>query len=651
MPDTYMLQWSLWALSLLAGCGAVLALFKLRYAERFLPQWNELRDLDAQLPARREALRGVTDEVERLRAEIGQLEATVGHLRLLKEWQNANPEAPVRIQQMMGDLERLKSDLAAVHQKLAQDESRLAEIAQERSRLALENADFRQQNEALCVSVGELETRKNRTEETLRALDGQQRQLEARVSGIQLEAHSLETRVAAFHQALRQLELERAAAARERDQARADCNAAKAEMEGIQKAMEQLRELAKGMRALSDKAGVTGEGNYSDVCVPVISGKLPAATERIDEKEALDRTREYIRGRGLVFPERVVYAFHTSLKASDASPLVVLAGISGTGKSELPRHYADGMGLHFLLMAVQPRWDSPQDLFGFYNYLERRYKTTELTQALLQFERFNQGKFDDAVKDANIDDRSDRMLVVLLDEMNLARTEYYFSELLSKLETRRMVDRSVAADRARAEIALDGKQSLRLFPDENVLFVGTMNEDESTQSLSDKVIDRASVLRFGRPKKTSPEATAAVHSKRTTALTFESWKGWKRPISELGKFSGDVDGWIEQLNAALDRIGRPFAYRVDRAIRLYVTNYPKWVGEFHKRAMADQIEQRILPKLRGVEPDQGEAAEALQTIARVIGQLDDKPLQRAFQASYQNQPAFLFRGVIRDESE
>ena len=161
---------------------------------------------------------------------------------------------------------------------------------------------------------------------------------------------------------------------------------------------------------------------------------------------------------------------------------------------------------------MQPRWDSPQDLFGFYNYLEKRYKATELARALVQFERFNQGDFRSG--NAEIYDRSDRMLLVLLDEMNLARTEYYFSEFLSKLETRRMVDENKPKDRARAEIALDmggsldGK-TLSLYPGRNVFFVGTMNEDESTQSLSDKVIDRATVLRFWRPKRRTQNSREA----------------------------------------------------------------------------------------------------------------------------------------------
>jgi 5-methylcytosine-specific restriction endonuclease McrBC GTP-binding regulatory subunit McrB len=308
-------------------------------------------------------------------------------------------------------------------------------------------------------------------------------------------------------------------------------------------------------------------------------------------------------------------------------------------------------------MSVQPRWDSPQDLLGFYNYLEKRYKATELARALVQFERFNQGNLEDAFEDAEIEDRSDRLLLVLLDEMNLARTEYYFSEFLSKLETRRMVDEKKPEDRARAEIALDmgsslnDKTTLRLYPGRNVLFVGTMNEDESTQSLSDKIIDRATVLRFWRPKNTNPELTAGAQTPPTNGLTFENWTKWIRPLTDLSQHASEVDGWIEKLNNALDSLGRPFAYRVDRAIRSYVANYPRWVSNWHKRAMADQIQQRIFPKLRGIEPDQGEATQALRIIGGIIGHLEDEPLKKAFDASHINQPTFLFRGVVRDENE
>jgi hypothetical protein len=84
----------------------------------------------------------------------------------------------------------------------------------------------------------------------------------------------------------------------------------------------------------------------------------------------------------LKYNDRTIRAFHTSLKINDISQMTVLAGVSGTGKSLLPRRYAEAMGLHFLQIAVEPRWDSPQDLLGFYNYVEKRYRSTDLARPI-----------------------------------------------------------------------------------------------------------------------------------------------------------------------------------------------------------------------------------------------------------------------------
>jgi len=103
------------------------------------------------------------------------------------------------------------------------------------------------------------------------------------------------------------------------------------------------------------------------------------------EKVFLDGFMKYLKNKGLAFPRRVVYAFHTSLKVQDISALVILAGISGTGKSELPQRYADFIGAQRLTLAVQPRWDSPQDLQGFYNYVEKKFKPTDLIRGIYQY--------------------------------------------------------------------------------------------------------------------------------------------------------------------------------------------------------------------------------------------------------------------------
>jgi len=314
----------------------------------------------------------------------------------------------------------------------------------------------------------------------------------------------------------------------------------------------------------------------------------------------------------------------------------------------LPRRYAEALGMHFLLMAVQPRWDSPQDMFGFYNYIEQRYKSTELAQSLVRMDKWNHP--DKA-------EYADRMLLVLLDEMNLARVEYYFSEFLSKLEIRKSIDPNILGERRKAEISLDvgsrikGQDVPRLYVHENVLFVGTMNEDESTQTLSDKVVDRANVLRFSRPEKMISDLPVAVQ-KSEEFLPLSVWNSWKKNHDFLEpRGRGEIEGWIEELNNGLDNIGRPFGYRINQAIFSYVANYPAVNAQNnHHLAFADQIEQRILPKMRGLDIEQNRSC--FETIRTVIEKLDDKDLGDAFdKAMRKDDILFSWYGVTRKQDQ
>ena len=129
------------------------------------------------------------------------------------------------------------------------------------------------------------------------------------------------------------------------------------------------------------------------------------------------------------------------------------------------------------------------------------------------------------------------MNIVLLDEMNLARVEYYFSDMLSKLELRRnMSNRFSDEERIPAEIEIEGgaigdsQLARRLFVNSNILFVGTMNEDETTQSLSDKVMDRSNVLRFGKPSSINAKMDIAIfndiYPKLENYMQLKQWKKW-----------------------------------------------------------------------------------------------------------------------------
>src|SRR5512146_2577803 len=101
IPNVLLLQWLLWSVALIAGLGIIFVLFRLRSAEQSLPPWNELKRLDAILPVRHEELRQVSEDIQSRRQQLAELEGAVGHLYQLREWQQANPDAPARIQQMM----------------------------------------------------------------------------------------------------------------------------------------------------------------------------------------------------------------------------------------------------------------------------------------------------------------------------------------------------------------------------------------------------------------------------------------------------------------------------------------------------------------------------------------------------------------------
>jgi chromosome segregation ATPase len=176
IPNLQLLQWAPWGLSLLAGIGAIIALFKLRIAERFLPPWNELKELEATLPVRREELRQVTEVMQSDRQELAKLEGEVGELRQLREWQHANPDAPARIQQMMVDLERGKAELTAVQQKLAQDEAALNEITREVKQLTQEKTQLTDQMPAIRDQLAALYKQKSDLEKAIRDHDDERRQ-------------------------------------------------------------------------------------------------------------------------------------------------------------------------------------------------------------------------------------------------------------------------------------------------------------------------------------------------------------------------------------------------------------------------------------------------------------------------------------------
>ena len=248
-------------------------------------------------------------------------------------------------------------------------------------------------------------------------------------------------------------------------------------------------------------------------------------------------------------------AFHTCIKTSIWSPITVLAGVSGTGKSELPRLYSQYGGLNFLNMPVKPDWDSPSSMFGYYNSLEKRFEAKEAIRAMYQMQAD--------------EDFKKQLAMFLLDEMNLAYVELYFSDMLSKLEENRGRKSSDAVV-YRVDLGADVKP-LELKLTHNMFWVGTMNEDETTKSLSDKVIDRSNIIVFPRPKKLQSRKLD-YKSYDKGYLKLETWGKWNIEYSELvgsEKFDAKLEHYkdiVQRVSNELENGGRALGHRVWQSI-------------------------------------------------------------------------------------
>ena len=460
---------------------------------------------------------------------------------------------------------------------------------------------------------------------------------------------------------IRNLENEKKQLERENDAARQR----KSEIgDAIKAAQDKLVELTSEINKLTVEIGGKigmregSQTRWEDLDRPYFN-VISETPETDDENRMLEDFSETLKDSKIIFDDRIINAFHTGLKAEDASPLVVLAGISGTGKSLLPSLYAQAFGMNFLSVAVQPRWDSPQDMFGFYNYMQNRYKATELSRMLWQYDIYN----NESAANNFSEDGDLPMNIILLDEMNLARVEYYFSDMLSKLEIRRNItDRSSAEERMPAEIEIEGgaigdtTSARRLFVNSNVLFVGTMNEDETTQSLSDKVMDRANVLRFGKPASINANMNISVFNEKYPKAEFnmqlKQWNRWCHSQNLNPSFRNTLDEIVSHLNDEMANIGRPFAYRVWRSIETYVSLYPGVAagdrGKFNA-ALSDQIEMKILPKLNGVDLSVPKVKTALTSMNGIIEGVKDQKLSSAFENIISNTDNVFFqwKGVER----
>ncbi|MBD2343813.1 McrB family protein [Anabaena subtropica] len=257
-----------------------------------------------------------------------------------------------------------------------------------------------------------------------------------------------------------------------------------------------------------------------------------------------------ILSKKLQISENILRRYHLALKTRK---FVILSGISGTGKTWLTKAYADAINAKHSLVAVAPNWNTNEDLLGYFSTIDKTYHYTEFTEFLEEANK--------EYEKAKANKHTPRPYHLVLDEMNLARVEYYFAKFLSAMEVRMR--------EGVAEIELAVNKKLLLPP--NFYLIGTVNVDETTHSFADKIYDRAQMIEL------------------------EIYR------DDLEKYLSDVD-YRDILMQIWDNIHEvaPFAYRTIDEIKTYVKEAAV-LGVSKEEALDEQLLQKILPKIKGAD--------------------------------------------------
>lgn len=290
---------------------------------------------------------------------------------------------------------------------------------------------------------------------------------------------------------------------------------------------------------------------------------------------------------GLTFEYSDLINFHNSIKSNI---LTILAGLSGTGKSKITEVYADALGIlneqQYKMISVRPFWQDDADLLGFVDSTSNNYHPgdTELIETLIQANK-----------------NKDKLYLVVFDEMNIARIEHYFSQFISVLE-RSPKERYITLYNPQLEPRLynSDKYPSKILIPENVRFIGTMNLDESTFQISNRLLDRANIIEF----KILPfSKRKEINNSKLDKSILVSFVDYNKFLNNGTNLNEKELIFFEKLHMLIST-NIPTAglsWRILKNIETYIKNAPQ-LNIFNRKIALDlQVSGRILPKIRGSE--------------------------------------------------
>ena len=240
--------------------------------------------------------------------------------------------------------------------------------------------------------------------------------------------------------------------------------------------------------------------------------------------------------------------------------LSILQGMSGTGKTSLPKIFSEAIMGNCDIVEVESSWRDKNELLGYYNEFSRCYTPKKFTQALYK------AKLNPEV-----------MTFIVLDEMNLSRIEYYFSDFLSLMENeedKREIKllnvslKRIEGGKTYHYLGLSEGHTLKI--PNNIWFIGTANRDESTFEISDKVYDRAHTMNFN---KRAPKVLSYGTLQACRYLSVEAFIELLENAKKTRNFDIDSCSVIREVEGLLAPYNISFGNRIAKQIESFVSIY------------------------------------------------------------------------------
>ncbi len=274
-------------------------------------------------------------------------------------------------------------------------------------------------------------------------------------------------------------------------------------------------------------------------------------------------------------------------------------GISGIGKSSLPRRFAHAVGGICESVSVQAGWRDKQDLFGYFNAFDKAYHETEFVKALYK---------------AQLPQWKNRLFIILLDEMNLSHPEQYGADILDVLERTEHAERRfqlLSSDTGKREMPKFLADGAILLP-KNVWFVGTANHDETTKDFADKTYDRSFVLELpGTPPKFSLQDV----EKREPVNINDIEASFQQAKADFGKDATQALSWMERelRQVLVEDFGISWGGRFETQAKSFIPVFVATGCDRHA-ALDRLLATRVLRRIKGRHELTKENFEALRDV-------------------------------------